>query len=45
MQQIGGDRRESGHHADIIDRSKMTLSDHAAYARRAAFYHQRCCIG
>jgi hypothetical protein len=22
-----------------------TLSDHAAYARRGASYHQRCCIG
>ena len=25
--------------------SKVTLSDHAAYSRRAASYHQRCCIG
>jgi hypothetical protein len=23
MQQIGGDRKESGHPADIVDRSKM----------------------
>jgi hypothetical protein len=23
----------------------LTLSDHAAYARRAASYHQPCCTG
>jgi hypothetical protein len=23
----------------------VTLSDHTAYSRRAASYHQRCCIG
>ena len=25
MQQIGSDRKESGHHADIVDWSKMTV--------------------
>ena len=37
-----GDNR---HRAAARKRSKVTLSDHAAYSRRAASYHRRCCIG
>src|SRR6516164_4568620 len=33
------------HRAVGRNRSNVTLSDHAAYSRRAASYHQRCCIG
>jgi ABC-type uncharacterized transport system ATPase subunit len=29
----------------LAGREHMTLSDHAAYARRATSHHQRCCIG
>jgi hypothetical protein len=30
MQQIGSDRKESGHRADIVNRSKMTLTGSGA---------------
>ena len=40
-----GAKQTSTGRQNRLGRSKMTLSDHAAYARRAASYHQRCCVG
>jgi hypothetical protein len=40
----GSDRRKSGLSWRMLKPTRMTVSDHAAYARRAASHH-RCCIG
>ena len=36
---------QNRHRAPAGNQSRVTLSDHTAYSRRAASYHQRCCIG